>query len=328
MMYSIYVPMGDHEGLIPKDLLTRCGLHALEDDCGPDVSWISKEDWAAVRRTNPKAKVPEGDGKGRLLTWFRGKPELDAPRQGTEEFAQLEWYKSPASTHGGWPMFSPQDKVVYERGAYWVGIHTQKKPTPTDCPRRKQYPGYAVTLGDGHQWVIPGAWIAPASCGVDMETGYAEEVIDEKWKSYCRTAAGHAEEFYRLTEVQVATMKLYYGVKLTMEETQKLMEFTKDGERPDTSSDLDKEKMRQIVQFNDVVEQAWIGLGINYRIHPVIATLLNLLPSMDHVMACCTAAFDRQRVSEALKKNGAVREVTIPFGLIMYDGDEPLNFAL
>lgn len=224
-------------------------------------------------------------------------------------------------------MFSPEDEIVYERGAYWVGIDPESKPLPEDCPRKRQYPGYAVTLGDGHQWAIPGAWVAPASCGVNMETGFVEEFVGEKWKSYCRTAASHAEEFFRLAETQVGVIKLYCGVKLTAEEDRMLQEYSKTKQPPRTADEIDGEKLRHIVQFNDVVEQAWIGLGINYRMHPVIATLLNLFPTIDHVMACCTAAFDRQRIAEALKKNETVRRVTMPYGLIMYDGDERLSFA-
>ena len=65
-MYSLYIPCGDHEGLIPDDLLSRCGLHCLEDDCGPDVARISRQDWADVRAKNKLARVPEGDGEALL----------------------------------------------------------------------------------------------------------------------------------------------------------------------------------------------------------------------------------------------------------------------
>ena len=53
------------------------------------------------------------------------------------------------------------------------------------------------------------------------------------------------------------------------------------------------------------------GLELNYRINPLIITVLKLLTEHS-VVQCCLAAFDAQAIAAALKKNEQDRVITLP----------------
>lgn len=43
----------------------------------------------------------------------------------------------------------------FEAGRYWVGLDTEKPPTPEDMQRAYPYSGEKIVMGDGMEWLIP-----------------------------------------------------------------------------------------------------------------------------------------------------------------------------
>jgi hypothetical protein len=46
-------------------------------------------------------------------------------------------------------------------GAYWIGYDPQAMPAPYELAWKNRFDGYAITLGDGNEWVIPSAGMLP-----------------------------------------------------------------------------------------------------------------------------------------------------------------------
>jgi len=54
-------------------------------------------------------------------------------------------------------------------GKYWLGIQNDRKPEPRGLAKPNCINGYAITLADGNEWVLPNVMALPAVFDVDDE---------------------------------------------------------------------------------------------------------------------------------------------------------------
>jgi len=328
MMYSIFIPCDHGLGLVPKDLLENAGVAGLASDCGPEWQVVEEKHWKDVRQKRKDARLPNPARHGRLITWRKGKPENQSPPAGDPGFENLDWYGAPPAAAGGWCLREKGDPIRHLAGAYWVGINREAMPTPGECQRISLHEGYGVTLSDGRSWVVPSAWAAPATSGVDPKTGFWGEKIDKDWIAYCRTAAAHAEEFFGLAEAQNAIIKLYQGAELSPEELTVLGEMSTEGQKIRSAEDIDWAKLQKKIAIHDVAQQALTAIWLNYRVNPWIATVLELFKDVNIMLSVICAAFDRNHIADCLKKNIRARQVSLPVGWTISPGDTTQVAAL
>lgn len=51
--------------------------------------------------------------------------------------------------------YQPNFQEWTEHDGYWLGIDREAPPTPANLARTKQIGGYKMTMGDGHEWLVP-----------------------------------------------------------------------------------------------------------------------------------------------------------------------------
>lgn len=271
--------------------------------CGLDS--ISREggfQFEEVRKGGPDRE--DGTGTGIVATWLHNSKALQAPPGIPKEY---RWEAAPPTKRivNGEPVDVP-------KGAYYLGWNPAFPPGPNHLARRDQLRGSDVLLADGRPWRIPSAVAIPRTFGIDMETGEQLAIIDTKYQTYCATAYQHAQTFYDREEQIRLLAKVYSGVRLTESELGVLKPLLPNSDS--TSVDIrsiDPEKLTMSIEVPDAISHCMCGLELNYRINPLIITVLKLLTEHS-VVQCCLAAFDAQAIAAALKKNEQDRVITLP----------------
>ena len=64
-------------------------------------------------------------------------------------------------------------------GRYWIGIHKNSKPTPTELKRVDNFPGPKVVLGDGNEWMIAAGGRLPHVYKLNSQGEYESKVREE-----------------------------------------------------------------------------------------------------------------------------------------------------
>jgi hypothetical protein len=288
--FKLYIP--NVTGV--RDHLSQVGLGPLSTDCAPE--------WESIGH----GRGPDG-GWGMVCAWRLNKPEIDSP-MGIP--AGWKWVPSP-----------PDDSLKLPKGSWWFGYDPEKPPGPASFTRTKQYPGHLVTLGDKRDWLIPSAYAVPEHYGINLETGKKEVTVDEQFQRFCFTAFRHATEFYSREEEIAVLARVFRGVKVSKEDEAIVSKLAaKDGATVRDLSKINPVDLAVTVPLEDAIDHAWAALGFNYRMHPVIATILELL-DRQAVVQICLAAIDLQKVAEHVKKNDPERPISLPSGSTMSFGE-------
>lgn len=297
MQYAIFIP--NVTGSTGDGHLQRLGLEALARDEAPD--------WFSVPSMRGQAGCDLEQG-GLICSWRNhDAPEGNLPIGIRPD--NFVWQASP-----------PDRERELPKAAYYVGMHGDKKhwPGEAELRRPKQIPGTAVQLQDSRRWVIPAASNVDMHYGVDFETGEPTVIIDDRYEEYCRYAAVHANVFFsREAELEMFARVTGGRQKLSDEQEAILSRLRRGGY--DTIADVPIEEWSVNFSLTDAGDQAWRALEINYRLNPLLITMLRLLTQQD-IANICLAAIDVHAIFEALKKNEPELPISLPAGCLTSAG--------
>lgn len=286
MHYLIYIP-GD---ISMVGHLEKVGLGGL----GPG------EDWRPMRANeSPDKQV------GMLATWLNSNKRQMVD---WDHVDQYEWTHSPPQTIDG------QD---IPKGAYWIGIHKELPPGPGELARSEQFAGYAVTLGDGKQWLVPSAQDLPKTYRIDPETGDRTAKMQTDHERYSVRAFQYATEFFEKAEEISFLARMHAGVQLKPTDQGLISRLSREDGSPVTCiEDCDPESLRLSIPLDDGFEHACLALELHYRVNPFILGLLDVLDTKA-ITRVCLASIDMPQIQEALKKNEPESPITLNAGLLI-----------
>lgn len=169
------------------------------------------------------------------------------------------------------PHYDADSTEWIDCGAYFVGVHTEQKPTPSELQRARLFDGYAVRLCDGHEWIVPAAVRLPRDMRLEggKWTRRVKREFDDFWTK--------SERYFKQFVESVSNEEGVFSVDEDI-----------------TQEQYDSEVMGYLIK----------ALRLNYRITPELVSHLGLFDTKTIVDAAIATVTGHEinQVLEALQK--------------------------